>query len=77
MDVAMRYNLTELVKQIAVFEFYRDGNLFYSVSGFKFPVPIADAGTATFKPEEKAIMLMRWLRPAVNAANVETSEAAR
>ena len=31
------------------FSFYRDGQLWYETEcGFRFPVPITDAGTATF-----------------------------
>ncbi len=31
------------------FSFYRDGQLWYETEcGFRFPVPIEDAGTATF-----------------------------
>lgn len=29
---------------------------------FVFPVPISDAGSATFGAEEKAILLMRYIR---------------
>jgi hypothetical protein len=30
--------------------------------GFRFPVPIAEAGTATFLAEDRAILFMRYIR---------------
>jgi hypothetical protein len=48
------------------FEFYRDGALHYRTAhGFVFPVPAADAGSATFGATEKGITLMRWIRKAL------------
>ena len=45
------------------FAFYRDGELWYETEcGFRFPVPIADAGTATFLAEDRAILFMRYIR---------------
>jgi hypothetical protein len=45
------------------FRFYRDGQLWYATEcGFEFPVPIAEAGTATFLAEDKAILFMRYIR---------------
>ena len=45
------------------FSFYRDGQLWYQTEcGFEFPVPIADAGTATFLAEDRAILFMRYIR---------------
>jgi hypothetical protein len=45
------------------FAFYRDGDLWYETEcGFQFPVPIADAGTATFLAEDRAILFMRYIR---------------
>lgn len=55
----------------AEFEYYIDGNLWYSVTYhtdtgniliFKFPVPISDIGNATFNRVEKAILMMRYIR---------------
>ena len=49
------------------FQFYRSGKLYYKTEcGFMFEVPISDAGDACFNAEEKAILLMRWLRKAVS-----------
>jgi hypothetical protein len=45
------------------FSFYRDGQLWYETEcGFRFPVPIAEAGTATFLAEDRAILFMRYIR---------------
>ena len=45
------------------FSFYRDGELWYETEcGFRFPIPIADAGTATFLAEDRAILFMRYIR---------------
>ena len=45
------------------FAFYRDGDLWYETEcGFRFPVPITDAGTATFLAEDRAILFMRYIR---------------
>lgn len=42
---------------------YRAGNLWYATeSGFEFPVPVADAGEATFLAEDKAPLFMRYIR---------------
>ncbi len=56
--------LKEMVKDKTVkFVCYRDGELNYQTEdGFEFPVPISDAGTGTFKAEDKAIFFMRWIR---------------
>ncbi len=48
------------------FSFYRDGDLWYETEcGFRFPVPIAEAGTATFLAEDRAILFMRYIRKQV------------
>jgi hypothetical protein len=49
--------------QKVVFRFYRDGQLWYATEcGFEFPVPISEAGTATFLAEDRAILFMRYIR---------------
>lgn len=57
--------IKDLVKdRTVVFQFYRDGSLWYKIEGeeFIFPVPISDIGTATFNATEKAILFMRYIR---------------
>ena len=45
------------------FSFYRDGELWYETEcGFRFPVPVAESGTATFLAEDRAILFMRYIR---------------
>lgn len=46
-----------------VFTHYFDGNLWYKTeNGFAFPVPVSDAGNATFLAEDKAMLFMRYIR---------------
>ena len=54
----------DIVKdQNAHFVYYRDRALFYETDkGFLFPIPVDDASSATFNKEEKAILLMRYIR---------------
>ena len=47
---------------LAIFQYYRDGQLWYMVGDFLFPVPIDDIGNATFKAEDKSILFMRYIR---------------
>lgn len=56
--------LIELVKNQRVhFQYFRDNELWYRTdSGFLFPVPIGEAGTATFLRDDKAILFMRYIR---------------
>lgn len=50
------------------FVFYRDKALHYETEdGFVFPVPIDDAGSATFGAEEKAMLMMRYIRKQIKA----------
>jgi hypothetical protein len=45
------------------FSFYRDGQLWYETEcKFLFPVPMGEAGTATFLAEDRAILFMRYIR---------------
>tara|TARA_Y100000310_G_C20704121_1_gene833229 strand:+ start:16678 stop:17034 length:357 start_codon:yes stop_codon:yes gene_type:complete len=56
--------IIDMIKDKKVsFEYFTDSELWYSTEcGFKFPVHIDEVGNATFKKEEKAIHLMRWIR---------------
>ena len=45
------------------FRFYRKNELWYeTIFGETFSVPIADTGDAAFNAEEKALLLMRYMR---------------
>ena len=58
------------------FAFYRDGLLWYETEcGFQFPVPLSEAGTATFLAEDRAILFMRYIKK--HMATVEEARAAR
>jgi hypothetical protein len=53
------------------FSFYRDGQLWYETEcGFRFPVPISDAGTATFLAEDRAMLFMRYIRKQIAAQEI-------
>lgn len=56
--------IKEHIKGQANFFMYRDNQLWYKTSEtqFLFPVPIEDIGTATFLAEEKASLMMRYIR---------------
>jgi len=66
----MNVTIKTLVKDtIAEFVCYRDGDLWYRITGanaeqfqFEFPVPVSDTGTGVFPSRIKAITLMRWVR---------------
>ena len=70
-------NIKEIVKnQNAHFVFYRDQSLFYETdNGFLFSVPISDAGSATINSQEKAILLMRYIRKHI--ARTESARSAQ
>lgn len=58
-------SIKDMVKdnQTVTFQFYRDGQLWYETEcGFEFPVPISEAGTATFLAQDRAILFMRYIR---------------
>ncbi len=45
------------------FMHFRDGQLWYETDfNEPFPVPVSDAGTATFLAHDKAIFFMRYMR---------------
>lgn len=45
------------------FSFYRDGELWYRTeSNFEFPIPKEDMKGAIFKPEDKSVFFMRFIR---------------
>lgn len=50
------------------FVFYRKGDLWYETeNGFRFPVPVSDAGDGTFLPEDRAMLFMRYIRKQMDA----------
>jgi len=58
-------DIKELVKggKTVSFIYYKDGDLWYRhEDGFEFPVPVSDAGTATFEAQDKAMLFMRYMR---------------
>ena len=64
----MTTDIKEMVKDGKKVRFtrYRQGHLYYQTEdGFEFPVPLSDAGDATFLAEDKAMMFMRYIRKAL------------
>lgn len=50
---------TWLPSSIIWYDYMQDD---FSPGYFKFPVPISDIGNATFNREEKALLMMRYIR---------------
>lgn len=68
-------DIKQAVKDEVVFQYYRDEALWYATSaGDVFPVPIAEAGSATFNRIEKGMFLMRWMRK-WNQSNKDRDES--
>mgnify|MGYP000172651015 CR=1 FL=1 len=53
------------------FEHFRQGNFYYRVLNvssdevYIFPVPLADLGEATLNDKEKSVLMMRYIRKAI------------
>jgi len=63
------YNIKDMVSEgkVARFAYYRDEALHYETEdGFLFPIPIDETGSATYNKEEKAMLLMRYIRKHVD-----------
>lgn len=74
----MQYDIKSMVKdgKKARFTHYKQGELWYETEcGFKFAVPTEDAGDGVFLAEDKAIIMMRYIRKqiAANAAGLAES----
>lgn len=69
----MKYDIKTMVaggKQVH-FTHYKQGELWYETEcGFKFAVPTEDAGDGVFLVEDKAIIMMRYIRKQI-ATNLE------
>lgn len=69
----LKYTITQIVKNTAIFEKFKEGKLYYSivVDGkveYIFPIDITNAediGEATFQRMEKGIYLMRYINKAI------------
>lgn len=60
----MEPKLSDHVKGLVFFQYYKDGSLWYKTEAthFVFPVPISDVGTATFLATDKSLLFMRYIR---------------
>lgn len=55
---------------------YKHGDLWYVTEcGFEFPVPVTDAGDATFLKEDKAMMFMRYIRKHIEMITISKEES--
>jgi hypothetical protein len=73
--------LKQRVKGAVRFDYFRDGALWYTTEdGWVFPVPVTDTinaqgGSPTFNAVEKGIILMRWMRKAMEREDALRQEA--
>lgn len=70
----MSYDIKSMVKdgKVATFQYYRKNELWYKTEcGFMFPVPVSDVGDGTFNAEEKAMLMMRYIRKQIAAHSTE------
>lgn len=52
--------------KIVTFKYFQGGSLYYETElGLEFEVPVADTGNGVFGPQEKALNMMRWIRPQI------------
>lgn len=59
----------------ATFVRYRKKELIYTTEcGFEFPVPIDDTGDGVFLAEDKAMMLMRYIRKQIKLVQEELAK---
>lgn len=71
-EMRSKLNIKEMIRGKVRFDFYRDGNLYYRTeNGVIFPVPVSEAGTATFLAEDKAILFMRYMRRFITSMEVD------
>lgn len=71
--------LKQIIKNNQVqFSHYRAGHLYYNIAvdqeNFSFPVPVTDIGDATFLKQDKAIIMMRYIRKALEAGTFVRSK---
>lgn len=68
LNLEQKMNLKELIDGNAEFLYYKDSQLWYRTHNgeLTFPVPIEDVGNATFKREEKGLLMMRYIRKYLN-----------
>lgn len=74
----MKHTIAEIVKgNAAMFSHYRASVMYYSVSvdesKYTFPVYLEDLEGAELHAEEKAIMLMRYIRKAIKDGTLISS----
>jgi len=71
----MTIDIKEMVSsgKTVKFKYYRANELWYETeTGFLFPVPINDVGSATFLAQDKAMLFMRYIRKHLKLLESET-----
>lgn len=74
----MQYDIKNMVSgdKKVQFTHFRRNELWYKTEcGFAFAVPASDVGDATFNLEEKAMMLMRYIRKQIEANKAGMAES--
>lgn len=70
--------LIEMVKgRVKLVKVENDALWYATDCGFEFPVPFWDTKGATFLPEDKASILMRWIRLERDRVETKAAEVAR
>jgi len=72
-----KHKLIDLVRNDAEFLFITDGKAYYQIivedTVYEFPIPINDIGNGTLNVEEKGILLMRWIRKAMESQEMRAT----
>lgn len=72
-NITMTLELKNIIKKDlkVFFSFYRAGNLYYTIEhegvDYSFPVPLDDIGDATMLKTDKSIIMMRYIRKALDS----------
>lgn len=71
--------ITAMVKdnKQVTFSHFKEGHLWYvhDETGFEFPVPVDDVGSATMLAKDKAMLFMRYMRKHIEMLSQAKTEA--
>jgi hypothetical protein len=72
-----KHKLIDIVKQDAKLTFIQDGKAFYEIYVddivYEVPVPVSDIGNGSLNRDEKGILLMRWIRKAMESQEMRAT----
>jgi len=74
----MQYDIKSMVSgdKKVQFTHFRRNELWYKTEcGFAFAVPASDVGDATFNQEERAMLMMRYIRKQIDANKIGMAES--